>query len=112
MKSDWEDAPDHIRYKKKESPWQMVAILGVGSVITLGLIALLAKPMVIDLNQLSRASLLAVSRSSPSREPKRIARLCTPLKRCRHLSNLRHKWRERRLAKRILSGLKNKLSLL
>lgn len=54
MKSDWEDAPDYIRYKKKESPWQMVAILGVGSVITLGLIALLAKPMVIDLNQLKQ----------------------------------------------------------
>lgn len=54
MKPDWDDAPDYIRDKKKESPWRMVAILGVGSVITLGLIALLAKPVVIDLNQLKQ----------------------------------------------------------
>ncbi|WP_282876236.1 hypothetical protein [Pseudomonas peli] len=55
MKSDWDDAPDYIRNNKKQSPWRMVVILGVGSAITWGLIALFAKPNVIDVNQLKQA---------------------------------------------------------
>ena len=55
MKSDWDDAPDYIRNSKKQSPWRTVVILGVGSAITLGLIALFAKPIVIDVNQLKQA---------------------------------------------------------
>jgi hypothetical protein len=55
MKSDWDDAPDYIRSKKKQSPWRMVVILCVGSAITWGLIALFAKPIVIDVNQLKQA---------------------------------------------------------
>ena len=55
MKSDWDDAPAYIRGKKKHSPWRMVAFLGVGSVITWGLIALFAKPIVIDIDQLKQA---------------------------------------------------------
>ena len=55
MKSDWDDAPDYIRNNKKQSPWPMVVILGVGSAITWGLIALFAKPIVIDVNQLKQA---------------------------------------------------------
>jgi hypothetical protein len=54
MKSDWDDAPDYIRNKKKESPSRPVVILGVGSAITLGLIALFAKPIVIDINQIKQ----------------------------------------------------------
>lgn len=55
MKSDWDDAPDYIRNSKKQSPWRTVVILGVGSAITWGLIALFAKPIVIDINQLKQA---------------------------------------------------------
>jgi hypothetical protein len=55
MKSDWDDAPDYIRNNKKQSPRRTVVILGVGSVITWGLIALFAKPIVIDVNQLKQA---------------------------------------------------------
>lgn len=55
MKSDWDDAPDYLRNDKKQSPWRMVVILGVGSAITWGLIALFAKPIVIDVNQLKQA---------------------------------------------------------
>lgn len=55
MKSDWDDAPDYIRSKKKPGPWRMVAILGVGSVITWGVIAMFAKPIVINVDQLKQA---------------------------------------------------------
>ena len=55
MKSDWDDAPDYIRNNKKQSPWRTVVILSVGSAITWGLIALFAKPIVIDVNQLKQA---------------------------------------------------------
>lgn len=54
MNSDWDDAPDYIRNKKKESPWRMVIIMGVGSAITWGLITLFAKPIVIDVNQIKQ----------------------------------------------------------
>lgn len=55
MKSDWDDAPDYIRNNKKQSPWRTVVILGVSSAITWSLIALFAKPIVIDVNQLKQA---------------------------------------------------------
>lgn len=55
MKSDWEDAPDYLRSKKKPGPWRMVAILGVGSAITWGVIAVFAKPIVINVDQLKQA---------------------------------------------------------
>lgn len=54
MKTDWDDAPDYLR-SKKQSPWRTVITLGVGSAITWGLIALFAKPIVIDVNQLKQA---------------------------------------------------------
>ena len=55
MKTDWDDAPDYLRSKKKPSPWRMVAILGVGSAITWGVIAMFAKPIVINVDQLKQA---------------------------------------------------------
>lgn len=55
MKSDWDDAPDHLRSKKKPCLWRMVAILGVGSAITWGVIALFARPIVINVDQLKQA---------------------------------------------------------
>ena len=52
MRSDWDDAPGYIRSKKKDSPWRFVAILGIGSVILLGLAALFAEPIGQDINQI------------------------------------------------------------
>jgi len=55
MRSDWDDAPGYIRNSKRPFPWRTVGVLGVGAVITWGLIALFAKPIVIDVNQLKQA---------------------------------------------------------
>jgi hypothetical protein len=55
MKSDWDDAPEYLRSKKKPGSWRMVAILGVGSAITWGVIAMFAKPIVINVDQLKQA---------------------------------------------------------
>jgi hypothetical protein len=55
MKTDWDDVPDYVRYNKKQPPWRTFVTLGVGSAITWGLIALFAKPIVIDVNQLKQA---------------------------------------------------------
>lgn len=38
MKTGWDDAPDYLRSKKKPGPWRIVAILGVGSAITWGVV--------------------------------------------------------------------------
>ena len=54
MKADRDDAPEYLR-SKRESPWRMVAVLGLGSAITWGLIALFAKPIVIDVDQLKNS---------------------------------------------------------
>jgi len=53
MKPDWDDAPEYIRSKKKDSPWRFVAILGIGSVFLLGLAALFAGPIAQDINQIN-----------------------------------------------------------
>ena len=52
MKSDWDDAPEHLRSRKKDSPWRFVAMLGIGSVILLGLAALFSDPIAQDINQI------------------------------------------------------------
>ena len=52
MRSDWDDAPEYLRSKKKDSPWRFVAILAIGSVVLLGLAALFADPIAQDINQI------------------------------------------------------------
>ena len=52
MRSGWDDAPEHLRSRKKDSPWRFVAILGIGSVVLLGLAALFADPIAQDINQI------------------------------------------------------------
>lgn len=52
MRSDWDDAPEYLRSKKKDSPWRFVAIVGIGSVILLGFAALFAEPIAHDINQI------------------------------------------------------------
>ncbi|AHL74611.1 hypothetical protein CH92_05675 [Stutzerimonas stutzeri] len=53
MRSEWEDAPEHLRSRKKDSPWRLVAILSIGSAILLGLAALIAEPIALDINQIN-----------------------------------------------------------
>lgn len=53
MKADRDDAPEYLR-TKKQGPWRMLVVLGVGSAITWTLIALFAKPIVIDVNQIKQ----------------------------------------------------------
>lgn len=55
MKLDWDDAPDYLCSKKKPGPRRVAAILGVGFAITWGVIALFAKPIVINVDQLKQA---------------------------------------------------------
>ncbi|MCI0918252.1 hypothetical protein JNA64_13855 [Pseudomonas stutzeri] len=52
MRSDWDDAPEYLRSKKKDTPWRFVAILGIGSVVLLGLAALFTDPIAQDLNRI------------------------------------------------------------
>ncbi|OEC35168.1 hypothetical protein SAMN05216600_116115 [Pseudomonas cuatrocienegasensis] len=55
MKSDWDDAPDYIRNEKKRYPWRVIVIMVVGSAFTWGVVALFAKPIVINVDQLKQA---------------------------------------------------------
>lgn len=52
MRSDWDDAPEHLRNRKKDNPWPFVAIFGMGLVVLLGLAALSADPIAQDINQI------------------------------------------------------------
>lgn len=52
MKTDWDDAPEYLRNRKKPGPWRFLAILGIGSGIFWALVAMFAKPIVLDINQI------------------------------------------------------------
>jgi hypothetical protein len=54
MQADMDDMPDYLRAKKK-NPWRMVAIVGIGSAITISAMALFTQPIEIDLAQLKAA---------------------------------------------------------
>lgn len=54
MKTDREDVPEYLRRKKRGS-WRMYGYVGLGSVITWALIALVAKPFVVDVALLKQA---------------------------------------------------------
>lgn len=55
MKSEWDDAPDYLRSEKKRFPWRVIVIMGVGSALTWGVVALFGKPIVINVDQLKQA---------------------------------------------------------
>lgn len=55
MKAEKDDIPDYLRPCKKQGPWRMLAILGVGSAIFCGLVAVFAKPIVIDVAHLKQS---------------------------------------------------------
>ncbi len=54
MRSDWDDAPEYLRNRKKPSPWRFLAILGVGSAVVSALAFTFGKPVVLDVNQIKQ----------------------------------------------------------
>lgn len=52
MRSDWDDAPDYLRNRKKPSPWRFLAILGIGTAVLSALAFTFGKPIVLDINQI------------------------------------------------------------
>jgi hypothetical protein len=55
MKSDWDYAPVYLRRNTKQKPWRMVVFLSIVSVLMWAVMALFAKPIVIDVDQLKQA---------------------------------------------------------
>lgn len=54
MRSDWDDAPEYLRNRKKQSPWQFLAILGIGSAVLSALAFTFGKPAVLDVKQIKQ----------------------------------------------------------
>ncbi|QGZ32163.1 hypothetical protein [Stutzerimonas stutzeri] len=54
MKSEWDDAPEYLRSRKKQGPWRFLAILGIGSAVITALALTFGKPIVLDLNQIKQ----------------------------------------------------------
>lgn len=54
MRSDWDDAPEYLRNRKKPSPWRFLAILGIGSALLSALAFTFGKPVVLDVNQIKQ----------------------------------------------------------
>lgn len=55
MRSDWDDAPEHLR-RKKQSPWRILTILGVGSATLTALALTFGKPIVLDIDQIKQGT--------------------------------------------------------
>lgn len=108
MNSDWDDAPDYIRNNKKQSPWRTVVILGAGSAITWGLIALFAKPIVIDVNQLKQAIRIGGQPVFSEQPAQTYSEPRTPSKRPLRISSPPHRLPSHRLTKLILNGQSSK----
>jgi len=54
MRSDWDDAPEYLRNRKKPSSWRFLAILGIGSAVLSALAFTFGKPVVLDVNQIKQ----------------------------------------------------------
>ncbi|MGM3388803.1 hypothetical protein KXR94_14255 [Stutzerimonas stutzeri] len=54
MRSDWDDAPEYLRNRKKPSSWRLLAILGIGSAVLSALAFTFGKPVVLDVNQIKQ----------------------------------------------------------
>lgn len=54
MRSDWDDAPEYLRNRKKPSPWRFLAILGIGSAVLSALAFTFGKPVVLDITQIKQ----------------------------------------------------------
>ncbi len=54
MRSDWDDAPEYLRNRKKPNPWRFLTILGIGSAILSALAFTFGKPVVLDVDQIKQ----------------------------------------------------------
>jgi hypothetical protein len=54
MRSDWDDAPEHLRSRKKQGPWRFLAILGIGSAVIAALALTFGQPIVLDMDQIKQ----------------------------------------------------------
>jgi len=54
MRSDWDDAPEYLRNRKKPSPWRLLAIIGIGSAVLSALAFTFGEPVVLDVNQIKQ----------------------------------------------------------
>jgi len=54
MRSDWDDAPEYLRNRKKPSPWRFLTILGIGSAVLSALALTFGKPVALDVNQIKQ----------------------------------------------------------
>lgn len=54
MRSEWDDAPDYLRNRKKPSPWRFLTILGIGSAVLSALAFTFGEPVMLDVNQIKQ----------------------------------------------------------
>lgn len=54
MRSDWDDAPEYLRSRKKQGLGRFLAILGIGSAVIGTLALTFGKPIVLDMNQIKQ----------------------------------------------------------
>lgn len=68
MKADWDDAPVHLR-TKKPSPWRLIAIASIGTLLTFGALALMDFGIVIDASKLKDAFQVRMAGMPPPPRP-------------------------------------------
>lgn len=54
MRSDWNDAPEYLRNRKKLSHWRFLAILGICSAVLSALAFTFGKPVLLDVKQIKQ----------------------------------------------------------
>lgn len=54
MRSDWDDAPEYLRNRKKPSPWRFLAFLGLGSAVISTVALTFGKQITFDINQIKQ----------------------------------------------------------
>lgn len=69
MRAGKEDMPERFRIHRKQGPWRTLVIMGVGSAIFCGLVAVFAKPIVIEVAQLKQAIRFGGQQSAQPQQP-------------------------------------------
>lgn len=54
MKTEWDDAPEYLRNRKKPGPWRFLAIMGIGSAVLSALAITFGKPIALDVVQIKQ----------------------------------------------------------
>lgn len=75
MHADTEDMPEHLKSKKQEGPWRLVAMMGVGTAIVWGAITLFGKGFIDNANSIKEGQGLrpdiGLARTAPKGEGER-----------------------------------------